>query len=281
MARPLKQGLDYFPHDVDASSDEKIEALRSVYGNDGYAFYFILLERIYRSENFEIRVSDAETREETFQILAKKVGVSLEKFKLMLETAFRWGCFDKKIFEEQGAITSHGILSRAQTVTDRREKQREQYQKKQIVFGAENPQETMQETPQSKVNKREDLKDLDLKDLKIFKEQDLTSDDVPFENIPEAERTKKKYMDRVAELFWDKYGDQTFKKVVAPLFKSAKDKITWQYILWTVEQNIKNILAADVAHLYAFKIVNNEDNWKAFMNFRHLETRKAEREAMT
>lgn len=276
MARPLKQGLDYFPHDVDASSDEKIEALRSVHGNDGYAFYFILLERIYRSENFEIRVSDAETREETFQILAKKVGVSLEKFKLILETAFRWGCFDKQIFDERGAITSRGILSRAQTVVEKREKQREQYHKKQIVSDAETPQETREETPQSKVK---DLKDL--KDLKIFKEQDLTSDDVPFENIPEAERAKKNYMNRVAELFWDKYGDQTFKKVVAPLFKNAKDKITWQYILWTVEINKEKILAADTPHFYAFKIVNNEDNWKAFMNFRHLETRKAEREATT
>jgi len=274
MARPLKQGLDYFPHDVDASSDEKIEALRSVYGNDGYAFYFILLERIYRSENFEIRVSDAETREETFQILAKKVGVSLEKFKLMLETAFRWGCFDKKIFEEQGAITSHGILSRAQTVVEKREKQREQYHKKRIVSDAETPQETREETPQSKVKESKVNKEL--------KEREFSSDDeIPFDEIPEAERTKKKYMDRVAELFWDIYDGDTFKKVVAPLFKSAKDKITWQYILWTVEQNIKNILAADAAHLYAFKIINNEENWKAFMNFRHLEIRKAEREAMT
>jgi hypothetical protein len=47
MARPKKEGMDYFPHDTDAVNDEKIEALRLLYGNDGYAFYFILLERIY------------------------------------------------------------------------------------------------------------------------------------------------------------------------------------------------------------------------------------------
>lgn len=46
MARPLKEGMDYFPHDTDASDDEKIEALRAIYGNDGYAFYFILLDLI-------------------------------------------------------------------------------------------------------------------------------------------------------------------------------------------------------------------------------------------
>jgi hypothetical protein len=48
MAMPLKAGIDYFPHDTDAINDEKIEAMRAEYGNDGYAFYFILLERIYK-----------------------------------------------------------------------------------------------------------------------------------------------------------------------------------------------------------------------------------------
>ena len=43
MARPRKEGLDYFPHDTDAASDEKIEALTIIYGAKGYAFYFILL----------------------------------------------------------------------------------------------------------------------------------------------------------------------------------------------------------------------------------------------
>lgn len=38
MARPRKEGLGYFPHDTDAVNDEKIEALRALYGNDGYAY---------------------------------------------------------------------------------------------------------------------------------------------------------------------------------------------------------------------------------------------------
>ena len=29
MARPIKEGMDYFPHDTDATNDEKIEALNS------------------------------------------------------------------------------------------------------------------------------------------------------------------------------------------------------------------------------------------------------------
>lgn len=56
MARPIKEGLDYFPHDTDASTqDDKIETLEASYGNDGYATYFKLLERIYRNGGFRER----------------------------------------------------------------------------------------------------------------------------------------------------------------------------------------------------------------------------------
>lgn len=48
LARPRKTGLDYFSHDVDLSSDDKIEAMEGKYGPTGYAFYCKTLERIYR-----------------------------------------------------------------------------------------------------------------------------------------------------------------------------------------------------------------------------------------
>ena len=51
MARPLKAGLNYFPHDTDAVNDDKLQSLMALHGAEGYAFYFILLERIFRTEN--------------------------------------------------------------------------------------------------------------------------------------------------------------------------------------------------------------------------------------
>lgn len=133
MARPTKEGLDYFPHDTDAVNDEKIEALRSLYGNDGYAFYFILLERIYRSPDQEIDVSDAET----IQVLARKVEVTKEKFAEMLQTALRWRCFDLKKYEEEGILTSNGIKKRARPVLSKRALMQDKYkeQKEEEVSG--------------------------------------------------------------------------------------------------------------------------------------------------
>jgi hypothetical protein len=147
MARPYKTGLDYFPHDVDASSDEKIESLVMLYGSLGYHFYFFLLERIYRSHNQELIVSDAET----LQILARKLLITPEQFQKILDTALRLRCFDSKIYTEKGILTSDGIKKRAQITLEKREKMRIAYQKR--VSAEKTPQETTPEMPQVKKSK--------------------------------------------------------------------------------------------------------------------------------
>ena len=160
MARPAKEGLDYFPHDTDAVNDEKIEALRALHGNDGYAFFFILLERIYRSPNCELIVSDAET----IQILARKVAVTEQKFNEMLITALKWGCFNKQAYENYGILTSNGIKKRASVVLEKRESMKEHYRKMKLkssflpVSDAETIPETIPETPQSKEKKSKEKK---------------------------------------------------------------------------------------------------------------------------
>lgn len=155
MARPKKEGMDYFPHDTDAVNDEKIESLRLLYGNDGYAFYFILLERIYRTKQFELDVSDAET----IQILAKKVSVSEDKFLKMLETSLKRDCFDRQAYEERKVLTSEGIKKRASVVVDKRVKMRDKYQQtKEDVSDAETTQETGVESTQSKEKKSKEKK---------------------------------------------------------------------------------------------------------------------------
>lgn len=49
MARPIKNGLDYFPLDVGFFSDIRIRRLRSRYGTDGIAVYVYILCEIYRN----------------------------------------------------------------------------------------------------------------------------------------------------------------------------------------------------------------------------------------
>lgn len=138
MGRPLKQGLDFFPHDLDLSSDEKIEALRSLFGNDGYAFYCILLERIYRTEDGELDISDPETR----RVLAKKIGVSVRKFEEILRVSLKYHCFDAEIHRNNDVLTSSAIKKRFYQITGKRAKSRGSYR----VSEAETPPETPPET---------------------------------------------------------------------------------------------------------------------------------------
>lgn len=143
--------MDYFPHDTDASSDEKIEALRVMHGNDGYAFYFILLERIYRSPDFCIVFAN-ETMEETKRILAGKIGITTMMFDEIMITALKWGCFDRTMYENDGVLTSNGVRRRSTAVQERRASQRDRHEQKS--FRGEN----QAETPQSKVKESKEKK---------------------------------------------------------------------------------------------------------------------------
>ena len=130
-----------------------------MYGNDGYAFYFILLERIYRTSEAELAVSDAET----IQILARKVSVTMEKFEQMLQAALKWKCFDRENYEKRGVLTSNGIKKRASVVIEKRVAMREKYRKQRVggsqdISDAETTEETTPETPQSKEKKSKEKK---------------------------------------------------------------------------------------------------------------------------
>jgi hypothetical protein len=113
--------MDYFPHDVDASQDEKIEAMRSVYGNDGYAFYFITLERIYRSDTGELDLNN----DVIFVSLAKKIMVTQNKLRKMIQTSVEIGLFSSENYEKLKILTSDGIKKRLSVINGLRDKWRE------------------------------------------------------------------------------------------------------------------------------------------------------------
>ena len=151
MARPRKTGLAYFPHDCDASSDDKIEALRAVHGNDGYVFYFIILERVFSRENPEINLRIPAAK----LALIKKVNVTPEKFDEILATALEIGAFDKEIYTEKGVLTSNGIQKRFETVAKLRASWRNK-KSKRVFQGenqGENPEKTRGKIPQKEKEK--------------------------------------------------------------------------------------------------------------------------------
>lgn len=61
MARPKKKGVDYFPHDC--ITGKTIFILEQKFGNDGYAFWFKLLEFLGTKETHFLDCNDAEDME--------------------------------------------------------------------------------------------------------------------------------------------------------------------------------------------------------------------------
>jgi len=149
MARPLKSGLEYFPHDCDASNDEKIESLVSVCGLVGYAFYFKMLERIYRTSTGELDLSDSLTR----SVVIKKIGVSEKKFQNILETCFKLKLFDEDLFKIQKSVSSNGIQRRFSQVLKMRGVWRDMKSFPQGKPHKENPTDNSGRKTGTKLNK--------------------------------------------------------------------------------------------------------------------------------
>jgi hypothetical protein len=137
MARPLKDGLTYFQHDVNMSADEKLEALEAVHGNDGYAVYNKLLERIYKSFG-KLDLSDDVQR----LSIAKKCNVSVEKFEAILADALRFRLFDREPWEIEKRLTSERIRAQLETVEEEREEWRKKHNIKKDTKSELSPEQT-------------------------------------------------------------------------------------------------------------------------------------------
>lgn len=73
MARPKKEGLDYFSLDVDFFEDVKIRVLKGDLGNDGVLTYIYLLTKIYKNGYY------IDKTDEMISVTALDVGISVDQ----------------------------------------------------------------------------------------------------------------------------------------------------------------------------------------------------------
>ena len=142
MARPQKVGLDYFPHDTDASNDMKMQALLSLCGLAGVGFYWYLIERMYKEDDFMLDVSDAET----IQILCRNMAVTTQEYDRYLAVCLKYGLFCQKTFTENHKLCSDGVMKRAKVVIEKRRESQKRYEeaKAKIISRAEKRQKLTQ-----------------------------------------------------------------------------------------------------------------------------------------
>ena len=129
--RNRKDTADYFSHDSDASSDEKIVYLEGLFGHTGYAVYFKFLERMVRSKNFEIGWNDVKKA-----IYSREFSISVTEIDEIVSECCRK---EIKAFEiVDGKMFSPGLKKRMQPLLEKREYNRLKYESDKKEKGKNN-----------------------------------------------------------------------------------------------------------------------------------------------
>ncbi len=109
MARPLKDGVDYFPKDTDFYNDDKIRLLRGEFGAKGmYILDYILCE-LYGKNGYFITWDRSKP-----YLIAEAAGAMLTHNDIseVVSGCIRCSIFDKRVFDMFGVLTSAGIQRR-------------------------------------------------------------------------------------------------------------------------------------------------------------------------
>lgn len=104
MARPRKQGLEYFPFECDFFGREAVVAIAGEFGLKGELVTVKLLCAVYRNGYF---VEWSELFR--YKFLKEVPGVSIELLEQIVRRLVKWGFFDEGLFNSEGVLTSEAI----------------------------------------------------------------------------------------------------------------------------------------------------------------------------
>lgn len=105
MARPTKQGIDYFPLDV--NFDEKTELYLLEHEADGLAVMIVLFQLIYSNEGYYINNND-----DLLLLVKKRINVNINKINDCINSLIERNILDKNIHKKHNVLTSNGIQKR-------------------------------------------------------------------------------------------------------------------------------------------------------------------------
>lgn len=119
MARPVKEGLDYFPFDVDFATNEKTEAITGEFGPKGVLIFIYLLAAIYRKGYYLEWTELAKN-----QLVNRVSGATGELVGLVVKRLIEYGTFNKDLFLSDNVLTSQRIQETFNDATKRRKSQK-------------------------------------------------------------------------------------------------------------------------------------------------------------
>ena len=106
MARPFKEGLDYFPLDVDFLENKKVKLIKAEFGARGIVILISLWQAIYSKNGYYYKWDD----DDCF-LMSEGVGCgcSSELIKEVLNGCIKRSVFNERVFNMFNVLTSEGI----------------------------------------------------------------------------------------------------------------------------------------------------------------------------
>lgn len=111
MARPLKQGLDYFPLDVNC--DDTVKLIEAKFGTEGFGVLIKLWQIIYEN-GYYIKWTERE-----LLLYKNRINVDIILINDIINECVKWGLFNEALFKKQ-ILTSSGIQKRYVEAVKRR-----------------------------------------------------------------------------------------------------------------------------------------------------------------
>lgn len=115
MARPTKQGIDYYSLDVNFLRDIKVRKIRKACGPQSIEILLCLLGNIYRDNGYYIGWD-----EDSVFLVADEVGAKEGLVEEVVAKAVQSDFFDKRQFDQHQILTSRGIQKRFFEATAKR-----------------------------------------------------------------------------------------------------------------------------------------------------------------
>ena len=117
MARPQKEGVDYFP--VDCQFSDSAKFIGAEFGLIGYGCLVRMWQKIYGGKGYYTKWDD-----DVALMFAQENKVGVNVVKEVISACIRRGIFDRDMFDRYGILTSEGIQERYAEATERRVSQK-------------------------------------------------------------------------------------------------------------------------------------------------------------
>lgn len=114
MARPTKEGLEYFPLDVDIDQDEKVIMVIAKHGMRGFGVVIRLMMEVYK-HGYHYPWTEKEK-----YIFSMKVNEPVDVVSEIVDECLEWEFFHRGLYESHEILTSKGFQKRYLLAASRR-----------------------------------------------------------------------------------------------------------------------------------------------------------------